>query len=167
MFPEHKRGRFISRKGIDSKSRPSFLCNCFLYNHSKWNIILKILDKCDSKVKKKTQFKVKNNKPKQCVFNPFSAKKLKFTLGCWSTVCLLDTKRWEKLVLLFFSLKYPSSKEITARQSSFATCLFSHTHTHTLLKVIHSQSTLILDNHAHTTPQTGLYDQRHFFPIKK
>lgn len=42
------------------------------------------------------------------MFSIHSLPKLKFTLGCWSTVCLLNTKRWEKLVLLFFSLKYPS-----------------------------------------------------------
>lgn len=129
MFPGHKRGRFISRKGIDSKSLPSFLCNCFLYNHSKWNIILKILDKCDSKVKK-TQFKVKNNKPKQCVFNPFSAK-IKVYPGMLEYCLSLKYKKvGETCIALFLPKVSKSPKKLLQDSQALHLFIFPHSHSY-------------------------------------
>lgn len=68
---------------------------------------------------------------------------------------LIDTKRWEKLLSLFFPKISKSLKKLVHDIQVLPPVSLPLLTPHfTVLKVIHAHKTFILDNPTHKTPQT-------------
>lgn len=126
-FPEHKRGRFISRgkKGIVKACLHFYIIvSCTTTRNGM--LSYKILVGQVRLQGKESGSKSRMINPNKAFFNPFSAKTKVYLRMLEICLSLNDTKRWKKFVLLFLSNQV--SEEITARYSSFATCFLSSFH---------------------------------------